>query len=412
MSEGSHFRGTTAVETHGAILDLIRSSGIVSRTELIERTGLTGATITRIVRQLLDDGLIEDIGLGEATGGKRRTLLRLNPHARAAVGVSLDHDLITYTIADLSGQVVARQTAKGSGNTPPAEVTRRIAEEVDALITSSGVDPELTVGIGVAMAGRRGRDNEVPFTTSAPDWGHFALEEALGSATGYPVVVDNDATCAAVGEYWAGGLSSSTNFATVYMTSGFGLGLVTGGQIYRGASRNAGELGHVIVDPTTGPECPCGRRGCLHAVAGVERLVALAAQDGGLVRELGLTGTARTVRRDYAKLSRAAAAGQESAHRLVKASADHLASVLVSVTNVLDLDQFVLAGPGFNLVGPIYADTVARHLANDTWARSVHPVTVGLSAMGDDAAALGAASLVLQTTLTPRRSSPRLALTR
>lgn len=411
MTERSQFRGITAVETHGAILDLIRSSGIVSRTELVDRTGLTGASITRIVRQLLDDGLILETGLGEATGGKRRTLLQLNRHARTAIGVSLDHDLITYTLADLSGQVVGRRTAKGTGNKPPAEVTRRIAAEIEALVAKSGVDAQRTVGIGVAIAGRRGKDNDLRFNTNAPDWGHFALEDALGQATGHPVVVENDATCAAVGEYWAGRLSPSTDFATVYMTDGFGLGLVTKGQIYRGASRNAGELGHVTVDPS-GPECPCGRRGCLHAIAGVERLVAIARQDDRLVRELGLAGTSRTVRRDYAKIAAAAIAGDEAAHRLISTSANHLASVLVSITNVLDLDQFVLAGPGLNLVGQIYTHAVAQHLADDAWARSVHPVKVGLSEMGDDAAAVGAASLVLQTQLTPRNGSPRMSAIR
>ena len=149
-------RGATAVETHGAILDLIRSSGIISRTELVDRSGLTGASITRIVRQLLDDDLIAEIGLGESTGGKRRTLLQLNPAARTAVGVSLDFDRITYLAVDLAGQVVAQHSAKGTGNKAPYEVTQRIAEELTAFLGSAGLGRELVLGIGIAIAGRRG----------------------------------------------------------------------------------------------------------------------------------------------------------------------------------------------------------------------------------------------------------------
>ena len=403
----SPFRGATAVQTHGAILDLIRSSGVVSRTELVDRSGLTGASITRIVRQLLDDGLITEIGLGESTGGKRRTLLQLNPAARTAVGVELDFDQITYVATDLGGRVVARHSSKGTGTKSPYEVTQRIGEEITTLLNSARLDSERMVGIGIAIRGRRGSRDRHWSNPKATDWEHFALEETLGAATGKPVVVENDSTCAAIGEYWVGRLPSTEDFATVYMTEGFGLGLVIKGNIYRGASANAGEIGHITVDPN-GPVCTCGRRGCLHAMGGMERIVELALQDEGLAADLGLRATRRTIRGNYVKIARAAAAGDNRAYQLIRQSADYLGSTLVSIINLLDLDQIILAGPGFSLVGQIYADAAAEHLARDFWARSVHAIRVGLSSMGNDAAALGAASLVLHVQLTAQRHSGRL----
>jgi predicted NBD/HSP70 family sugar kinase len=403
----SPFRGATAVQTHGAILDLIRSSGVVSRTELVDRSGLTGASITRIVRQLLDDGLITEIGLGESTGGKRRTLLQLNPAARMAVGVELDFDQITYVATDLGGRVVARHSSKGTGTKSPYEVTQRIGEEITTLLNSARLDNERMVGIGIAIRGRRGSRDQHWSNPKAKDWEHFALEETLGAATGKPVVVENDSTCAAIGEYWVGRLPSTEDFATVYMTEGFGLGLVIKGNIYRGASANAGEIGHITVDPH-GPVCVCGRRGCLHAMGGMERIVELALQDEGLAADLGLRETRRTIRGNYVKIARAAAAGDNRAYQLIRASADYLASTLVSIINLLDLDQIILAGPGFSLVGQIYAEAAAEHLAHDFWARSVHAIRVGLSSMGNDVAALGAASLVLHAQLTAKPHSGRL----
>ena len=403
----SPFRGATAVQTHGAILDLIRSSGVVSRTELVDRSGLTGASITRIVRQLLDDGLITEIGLGESTGGKRRTLLQLNPAARTAVGVELDFDQITYVATDLGGRVVARHSSKGTGTKSPYEVTQRIGEEITTLLNSARLDSERMVGIGIAIRGRRGSRDQHWSNPKASDWEDFALEETLGAATGKPVVVENDSTCAAIGEYWVGRLPSTEDFATVYMTEGFGLGLVIKGNIYRGASANAGEIGHITVDPS-GPVCPCGRRGCLHAMGGMERIAELALQDEGLAADLGLRETRRTIRGNYMKIARAAAAGDYRAYQLIRGSAEYLASTLVSIINLLDLDQIILAGPGFSLVGQIYADATAEHLARDFWARSVHAIRVGLSSMGNDAAALGAASLVLHVQLTAQPHSSRL----
>jgi predicted NBD/HSP70 family sugar kinase len=404
VSVRSPFRGVTADETIGAIVDLIRLSGTVSRTELVDRTGLTGASMTRIVRQLLDDGLIIETGQGQSTGGKRRTLLQLNPAARTAVGVSLDHDQITHLAIDLGGRVLAQQSSKGTGSQSPSEVTPRIGQEVNALLESAGLSD--VVGIGIAIAGRRGSPDQHWSNLMATDWEHFALEETLSAATQKPVVVENDSTCAAIGEYWLGRLASSEDFGTLYMTEGFGLGLVIKGQIYRGASFNAGEISHVTADPN-GPECPCGRRGCLLAVGGVPRTVELALRDEGLTADRRLRGTRRTVRGDFARIARAAVAGDERAYALIRQSADYLAASLVSINNVLDLDQIILAGPGFGVVGQIYADAAAEHMMRDAWARSVHTVRVRLSSMGNDVAALGAASLVMHSELNPKNHKGR-----
>jgi predicted NBD/HSP70 family sugar kinase len=230
--------------------------------------------------------------------------------------------------------------------------------------------------------------------------------------TGQPVIVDNDSVCAAIGEYWTGRLPSTADFAAVYMTTGFGLGLVIDGRIYRGASSNAGEFGHVSVDPG-GPPCVCGRTGCLQAMAGMERIVELALRDRGLALDQRLRGTVTSVRSDYAGVARAAVAGDQRALALIGESAQHLASAVVSVHNVLDLEQLVLAGPGFGVAGQIYADTVAAHLADSAFARSRQKVRVGLSTMGKDVAAAGAATLVLHAELrSPQASRSPLTMTR
>ena len=171
------------------------------------------------------------------------------------------------------------------------------------------------------------------------------------------------------------------------------------GKLYRGASGNAGEFGPVTADPH-GPVCVCNRVGCLQAVAGVDRIVELALRDKALIADHRLRGTRRSIRRDFTNIARAAVAGDQRALALIKQSADHLAAAVVSLHNVLDLDQILLAGPGFSIVGPIYADTVADHLTRGSWARRRQPVRVALSTMGNDVAALGAASLVLHNEVT------------
>lgn len=407
-----HLRGATAVETHSAILDLIRSQGVVSRIELADLSGLTGASISRIVRQLLDDGLIVETGYGDSTGGKRRTLLQLNPRSRHAVGISLDFASVTYVIADLGGNVVTRQETGGIGDLPPQVVTERIARELADVTSQAGVTNDTLVGVGIAAAGRQdSRRSVLRANPLATEWELFDLEGTLSDAASLPVVVENDSTCAAIGEFWAGRLPATADFATVYLATGFGLGLVTKGDVYRGSSSNVGEIGHMIVD-VDGPDCWCGSRGCLEMLAAPRRIVDLALTDRDLTRHLHLSGTPGHTRRDAATIARAAAAGEPRAVGLIEQSAFYLSKALLSATNLLDLDHIILTGPGFSDAGDIYLRVISEELLRLSFVRAVHPTRVGLSTRGTDSAALGAATLVLHSQLTPHQTSSRLTLAR
>jgi predicted NBD/HSP70 family sugar kinase len=409
---GKHLKGPTAIETHRAILDLIRSSGVVSRIDLSDRSGLTGASISRIVRQLIDDGLIAETGFEDSTGGKRRTLLQLNPTSRHAIGIALDAATITYVITDLAGEVIGRLESVGIAHKSPRTVVRRIAEELVGLLASAGVDSATLLGIGIAVAGRQDSAHHVLRSNpNATEWELFALEDTLSAATGLPVVIENDSTCAAIGEFWLGRIPASADFATVYLADGFGLGLVTKGDVYRGSSSNVGEIGHMVLD-VNGPDCWCGSRGCLEILATPKRIVTLGFEDETLRRELGLSGDPMDTREDAALIARAAAAGRADCVALFEESAFYLSKALLSTTNLLDLDQIILAGPGFTDVGDIYLRIVTEELARLSFVRAVHPTRVGLSKSGPNSAALGAASLVLHRQLTPHQTSSRLAMVR
>lgn len=399
----------SAAATYSAIIDLIRSSGVVSRVELAERTGLTPATISRIVKQLLNDGVVVETGVGDRTGGKRRTLLQLNGRARHAVGVTLDFERNTYLLADLSGAVIARIEATGTGGDPPQVVIERVGREVTELITRAGVDRATVLGVGVAVAGRQDAGHHVLRSNPhATDWEMFDIESALTGLVDLPTAIENDSTCAAIGEYWVGRISASVDVATVYMATGIGLGLVVGGDIYRGASSNVGEIGHMVLD-VNGPPCWCGSRGCLEALAAPRRIIELAVATPGLAAELGLRGEPDTVRHDFTLVADAAVAGHEGANKIIEESAFYLSRALVSVTNLLDLDQIILAGPGFAVAGDIYRRVAWQALEQLSFVRSIHPTAIELSRFTDNAA-LGAASLVLHNQLTARSRSGRVAL--
>jgi predicted NBD/HSP70 family sugar kinase len=391
--------GPSSEKTRSAILDLIRSNGTVSRIELVEQSGLTAASITRIVKSLLADGLVVETGFGTSTGGKRPTLLELNTSARYAVGLALDETRLTYVVTDIGGSLVGRVASPGIGKLAPAEVLPRIANEVDALLEQLEIARADVVGLGVAGAG-------LDFTSRADadapteEWETFRLQDALEHETGFAVVRENDAACAALGQFWVGRVPATQDFATLYMANGFGCGLVIRGSLFRGASSNVGEIGHMVVEED-GPPCWCGSRGCLEMLAAPKRIVRDAFDIPGLATSLELHGGEAEVRRDFAVIAREAVRGDERCLALIERSARFLAKALLSVVNLLDLDRLYLAGPGFADAGAIYARAISDELRRYARTRTLHGVAVELSDAVLETAAIGAAAVALQHALTP-----------
>jgi predicted NBD/HSP70 family sugar kinase len=391
---------TTGRDTSGTILDLIRSAGAVSRVDLAARSGLTEASVSRIVKQLLADGVVAETGRGVSTGGKRPTLLELNARSRHAVGVSLSDRRISYVLTDLAGRIVSSSEAEGIAHHTRSAVVPRMARDLETLIDAGGVNRSSVLGIGVATPGRREISGYL--TRSHPldyaEWDWHAIEEDLADTTGMDITVENDSTCAALGEFWISRTPAATTFAVLNMAHGIGVGLVTDGDVYRGSTSNVGEIGHMVLD-VDGPECPCGSRGCLELLASPPRIVDKARQVDGLADRLGISGAGTDSWEDFELIAAAAMDGDSDALALIESSARILGAALVSLTNVLDLDHVVLTGPGFDIAGPIYARVVADQLDRLTFVRNVHPTTVRLSQSAKNSSALGAATLVIHQQL-------------
>jgi predicted NBD/HSP70 family sugar kinase len=406
-----------------SILDAIRASQQLSRVELAAVTGLTEAAVSMTVRRLLDEGLVVETGR-TPTGGKPRTLLRLDPDARLAVGVHLDRDVTTFVLTGQTGGVISRLTrpasliavanppsagfpasastvaSPSSAGLPTGDLLAHLAEGIGTLLAGSGVDHARCLGVGVVWPAPAG--GLPPGWDSPPhlrDWDADELGRRLADETGWPVLVENDATAAAVGEYWVARVGPERAFAALYMGSGIGAGIITDGRAMRGGHGAAGEFGHVCVE-VDGPPCWCGSHGCLEALAGPRTVVVAARSDPAALAEAGLGDTTgRGVAADFAAVARAARSGAPHCLALLQDSARYVAAAAESVVNLLDVDLVVLTGPGFAAASFVYGPAIMRRVAPadaKTWRRSV-TVTVSLAAA--TASATGAAALVLQSHL-------------
>jgi predicted NBD/HSP70 family sugar kinase len=385
------------------VLDAVRTREGVSRVEIARLTGLTPQTVGNLVRRLLNDGLVVEAGQNRSTGGKPRTLLRLRPEARYAVGIHVDPQQTVYLLVDLAGSVVARSQDRRATDADADASVRRLAAGARQIVETSEVDSARVIGIGVAVPGPI--DAAKGLVIAPPnlrEWRDVPLGAALQSETGYPVLVDNDATAVAIGERWAGDAGGARNFACVYVGTGVGAGIFVDGQVYRGHTSNAGELGHISVDPA-GPACHCGNSGCLELYCTPRAMT----QHIRAARRRGQRSSVRLPTSPDALAAlpvivAAAESGDALALEAVERSSTHLAAAAVTLINLLDLELVLLCGPGLEGVGDRYVAAVRDALTHRALARSVQSVDVRLSGIGADAGALGAASLPLHLVFAPR----------
>ena len=191
------------------------------------------------------------------------------------------------------------------------------------------------------------------------------LRDALAEATGLSTLVDKDVTSAAVAETWAGGPSGSGSFVFMYMGTGIGCGIVLNDEVVRGTSGNAGEIGHIIVDPDGAP-CDCGLKGCVKSSCIPQVLVAQAEAAGVLDWTPPSGGSA--VQESFAKLCEAADAGNSKAGEIIDQSAVLVARAVAVVTNTLDVERVVFGGPFWTLLSQRYLDVF-----RSCWRRTVRP---------------------------------------
>lgn len=396
-------RGRSSAETRSAVLDLIRTSGEISRVDLAKRSALTEATISRIVKELLAAGLVVHAGFAQSTGGKRPALLKMNGGGAYALGLTLDFHECVIVLCGADGSELARRQVDGLGYDDPPVVLDRLAAAIEGVLAEQGVDRSTIIGLGVASAGRRGSPLGWVADTSFFDvWEPFDVERELARRTGIAVERENDADCAALGEFWASS-EPARDFVTVYMSHGVGCGIVINGAIYRGASGNAGEIGHTVVGPDGRP-CWCGSRGCLETVASPRAMVREVLADPALRTVLQVDQDTSEVE-VYRRFADRVAAEDPAALRILAVATDALAAAVGNLVNTLDLDLVVLAGSGYAGVGEAFLAAVRARVERTAFMRELHPISVRLGATGSESAALGAASVVLHRHLTPHRSA-------
>jgi len=262
------------------VLNYIRDRETISRADIARGTELQRSTVSTIVEELKAEGLIEEIGAGASTGGRRPTLIRLRAAGAMAVGVDITPTVTTVVTSDLVGRVLAREEVENSPR--PDEMAARVVGRVREVAARDRLGA--LAGVGVSLPGLvdtgTGRAVYIPFFR----WRDWAIAEEIERATGLKASVDNDANAAALAELWFGRpeVSGSRDFIIVLVAEGIGTGIVFDGQIYRGERGAAGEFGHMIVGQGGPVACSCGNHDCWEAFASEGAAVARYLKNAGV----------------------------------------------------------------------------------------------------------------------------------
>jgi predicted NBD/HSP70 family sugar kinase len=339
------------------LLRTLHGDGPMSRADLAKVAGLTRATVSAVVRDLIDDGVVEELGLSTAGGvGKPATLVDVAADGRHILCVDLSEpSRFVGALVNLAGKVVVRRTYDRHGKSGQAAVTllKRICRELVA-------DAERPLlGVGIASPGVVDADGVIA-TAAHLGWSDLPLGATLGRELGLPTVIVNDANAAALAELTYG--EAAGNLICVRVDEGVGAGLVLDGRLFTGSSFAAGEIGHVVVVPD-GAVCACGKRGCLETEVSAPLLAARieAAGDGAAV------------------LARAG---------------EHLGIALATVLSALDVTDVVLSGSGAVTDEPFRA-AATRAIAARTMPLLADRLVVRPGTFGFDDVLVGAAAIVL-----------------
>jgi glucokinase len=251
-----------------------------TRAELAVMTGLARSTIAARVDALMDSGLVNAVGEAASSGGRPPSRFAFNPAARVVLAVDLGARHGVIAITDLAGSILARVRADISIDSGPQVVLDLVTKTAHELFDSIGRNELDLVGIGIGLPGpvehTSGRPANPPIM---PGWHDFDVPEYVRRSFDVPVLVDNDVNIMALGEqrtHWP----THDNLLFIKAATGIGAGIISNGQLQRGALGTAGDLGHVRVARGTDVICRCGNIGCLEALAGAPAIAAtLAAQN-------------------------------------------------------------------------------------------------------------------------------------
>lgn len=342
------------IQNRSTVLQILRSRKRISRREIASLSGLTPSTITYIIRDLLEKGLVVETGQFAGQKGRRAIALEINPDSCFVVGVRLARNYTVCGLFNLEARLLysERVEIESLGNVD--NVMTAMKDMIRSTLEKGGVADKV-IAIGIAAPGPLSvREGKITFVSNFPGWRNIPIREIIQNEFNIKTVIQHDAHAAALAEKWFGVGQEADNLVYVAAGRGVGAGIIINGRIYYGSSGMAGEIGHTTVD-YHGPQCECGNQGCLELYCSSTALVRKAqsvVRDGGQETVLS-RASPLTLRAMFEAVKQ----GDEVAVNLVKEAATYMGYGVVNLINNFNPDMVIL-GDEMSEAGEIWVNTV------------------------------------------------------
>lgn len=348
--------------------------------------------VTKLVNELIEEGLVVEAGFAQSTGGRRAQMFRLRADLIYVVAVAMDQHVTRMAILNASNQHVVPEKRVEIHLADNPNALQELTNHLQAFVQSSKIPLEKIAGIGIGMPGfvdvHEGRNHS--FLPS----GKQSIVATLQAATGLPVVIDNDSSLIALAEQRFGEAKNHQNVMVINVSWGVGLGLILNGKLFRGDNGFAGEFSHIPMF-TNNKLCSCGKMGCLETEASMEVIVNKALQ--------GIANGSLTSLKDLSKdrleeacnkVLTAAGKGDRFAVALLSEVAYNIGRGVAILIHLLNPGLVVLSGRG-SIAGKLWLAPIHQAINENSIPKLAENTEIRVSALGSESQLIGPAALVM-----------------
>lgn len=377
--------GQVRAANRAAILRLLRRHRQLSRAELARRSSLSEASVSRIIAELMDQGLLVDLGNGPGTGGRPGARLELNEERFQAIGVDIQNWETQVALGTATGRIIRSERFRTPQN--PTEALDRIAASVASITGGLPVPP---VGIGISTRGLVDSRRGVAELGSNPAWVHVEIGAYLTGLTTLPVYVENNVRAAAMAEYVNGNTDVQGAHCLLFVLIGEGVGMaiVLDGKVHHGPNMAAGEIGQMVIADQGGPERH-NRSGCLEVLASD---LATCDRYNNLAGTKARFSTSSSCTQQMRQICQLAMEGDPHARAAVTATARFLGIGIANAVWALDADAVVIDGP-VTEAWPLVSAAIRDQFPEGPLFLNFRNLVLRPSALGGEAAVIGAITL-------------------
>ncbi len=357
--------------------------GRQSRQQLGDTTALSQASVSNLIGEMIDEGLVEEAGLVGSDGGRPRALLRVAPGYGYVAGADVGETRVTVELYDLAMSRLTVAHYQLGDDPAPQAITGKLLEGLTAVIGEAGVRPAQVLGFGVGVPGvvdQGGAGAVVHSQTTG--WDGVPLGEMLHAGTPVPIFVENGAKAVGQAEMWFGAGRGARHAVIVMVGTGVGAAVVMDGRSYRGANSSAGEWGHTTI-VYGGDVCRCGARGCLEAYIGAGTVSARLAGATGQPATPGL----------LTRLLSGDGPLEPAAAEVIAQTVGYLGAGIADLINLFSPERIVLGGPAGLALGERFLPDIRDSASQNALRQPYSRTRIDLCQLGPDTVAMGAATL-------------------